>query len=80
MTGIRSATARASAIGSAGGAGDDWIYSSHGTNTIRAGSGNDVVWAFYGKGTVDCGPGYDIIRIRNSNRYRFRNCEKTVRG
>jgi len=63
-----------------GGAGDDWIYSSHGTNTIRAGSGNDVVWAFYGRGTVDCGPGNDTIRIRNSNRYRFRNCEKTVRG
>jgi Ca2+-binding RTX toxin-like protein len=62
-----------------GGAGDDWIYTSHGTNTVRAGSGNDVVWAFYGKGTVDCGPGYDRVRKRFSNRYRFRNCEATIR-
>jgi Ca2+-binding RTX toxin-like protein len=61
-----------------GGSGDDWIYSSHGRNTIRAGGGNDVVWAFYGRGTVDCGPGNDTIRIRHSNEYRFRNCERTV--
>ena len=62
-----------------GGAGDDWIYSSHGRNTIRAGGGNDVVWAFYGRGTVDCGPGNDVIRIRHSNQYRFRNCERVMR-
>ena len=62
-----------------GGAGNDWIYSSHGRNTIRAGSGNDVVWSFYGRGTVDCGSGYDRIRIRYSNEYRFRNCERIVR-
>jgi hypothetical protein len=62
-----------------GGPGNDWIYSSHGTNTIRAGSGNDVVWSFYGKGTVDCGPGIDTIRKRYSNKYRFRNCERTFR-
>jgi Ca2+-binding RTX toxin-like protein len=61
-----------------GGAGDDWLYSSHGTNTIRAGSGNDVVWSFYGRGTVDCGPGYDTVRKRFSNEYRFRNCERTL--
>jgi Ca2+-binding RTX toxin-like protein len=62
-----------------GGSGDDWVYSSHGTNTIRAGTGNDVVWAFYGKGTVNCGPGNDRIRIRYSNKFRFRNCETVVR-
>ena len=62
-----------------GGAGDDWIYSSHGHNTIRAGGGNDVVWSFYGRGTVDCGPGNDAIRIRYSNEYRFRNCERRIR-
>jgi hypothetical protein len=62
-----------------GGAGDDWIYSSHGRNRIRAGSGNDVVWSFYGRGTVDCGSGFDRIRIRYSNKYRFRNCERIIR-
>jgi hypothetical protein len=63
-----------------GGAGNDWIYTSHGTNSVRAGSGNDVVWAFYGRGTVDCGPGTDYVRKRYSNQYRFRNCERTIGG
>jgi Ca2+-binding RTX toxin-like protein len=62
-----------------GGSGNDWIYTSHGTNNVRGGSGDDVIWSFYGKGTVDCGPGYDRVRKRYSNKYRFRNCEATLR-
>jgi RTX calcium-binding nonapeptide repeat (4 copies) len=56
--------------------GDDWIYSSHGANTIRGGRGNDYVWAYYGRGSIDCGPGFDTLRVRLVNRYTYRNCER----
>ena len=59
-----------------GDAGNDWIYSSHGKNTIRGGSGKDYVWAYYGRGSIDCGPGFDTLRIKVSNQYRVRNCER----
>lgn len=59
-----------------GGDGNDWIYTSHGHNTVRGGRGNDYVWAYYGRGTIDCGPGFDTLRIRLDNRYRVRNCER----
>lgn len=59
-----------------GGAGSDFIYTSHGHNTVRAGTGNDFVWAFYGRGTVDCGSGVDKVRVRGSKRnYRLKSCE-----
>ncbi len=38
-----------------GDAGADWIYTSHGTNTVRGGAGNDFIYAYYGHGTIDCG-------------------------
>src|SRR6476469_2848285 len=41
-----------------GGAGDDWIYSSHGRNGIRGGAGNDHIWGHFGRGTIDCGSGW----------------------
>jgi RTX calcium-binding nonapeptide repeat (4 copies) len=60
-----------------GGAGNDFIYPSHGTTTVIAGSGNDHVWAFFGKGTIDCGPGaHDVARIRENGAFRTRNCER----
>lgn len=59
-----------------GGAGNDWLYTSHGRNTVRGGAGRDYVWAYYGRGTIDCGPGFDTLRIRVVNRYRHRNCER----
>jgi Ca2+-binding RTX toxin-like protein len=59
-----------------GGAGDDFVYSSHGVNTIDAGPGNDLVWAYYGRGTIDCGPGFDTLRVRLSHDYDTRNCER----
>jgi len=59
-----------------GEAGDDWIYSSHGRNTIRGGTGKDYVFAYYGRGTIDCGPGFDTVRVRVGAPYRVRNCER----
>lgn len=59
-----------------GGAGDDWIYSSHGKNTIRGGAGKDYIWVYYGRGTVDCGPGFDTLRIKLQSGYRHKNCER----
>ena len=59
-----------------GEAGNDWIYSSHGRNTISAGAGRDYIWAYYGRGTIDCGPGFDTLRIRIGAPYRYKNCER----
>jgi hypothetical protein len=59
-----------------GEAGNDWIYSSHGHNTIRGGGGKDYIWAYYGVGSIDCGAGFDTLRIKVTNGYRVRNCER----
>jgi hypothetical protein len=60
-----------------GGAGDDFIYGSHGRNVIHAGAGNDAISVHYGSGVVDCGPGRDVYHVAKSikKRYRFRHCE-----
>jgi Ca2+-binding RTX toxin-like protein len=58
-----------------GGAGNDFIYPSHGTTEVDAGPGNDYIWAFYGHGTIDCGPGRDTVRVRLNAAFRLRNCE-----
>ncbi len=62
----------------AGGAGNDWIYPSHGRTVVRAGSGADHVKAYYGGGTIDCGPGRDTAQVRTNGAYRLRNCERVV--
>ncbi len=59
-----------------GGPGDDWLYTSHGHNTVLGGPGNDYVGAYYGTGTIDCGPGFDTVRIRTNGAYTTRNCER----
>ncbi len=62
-----------------GGAGNDWIYTSHGTNTISAGAGNDTIYAYYGKGTINCGKGNDIVftrRLKANVHFTMRNCER----
>src|SRR3954451_1412842 len=61
-----------------GGAGNDFIYGSHGRNVIYGGAGNDAISVHYGRGIVDCGPGRDIYHVARSRRhlYRFRHCEK----
>lgn len=60
-----------------GDAGNDWIYASHGTNTIRGGDGSDFVYAYYGHGTIDCGAGkQDRAKIRlGTGQYKVKNCE-----
>jgi hypothetical protein len=59
-----------------GGSGNDWLYPSHGHNTVRGGPGTDYVYAYYGRGTIDCGPGRDTARVRiGTGQYRVRNCE-----
>jgi hypothetical protein len=61
-----------------GGAGRDFIYASHGHNTIAAGRGNDYVKAHFGRGAVDCGGGRDVLYISRRARpgYRIRGCER----
>jgi hypothetical protein len=59
-----------------GGAGNDWIYPSHGTTRVDAGPGRDYIWAFYGRGTIDCGAGVDTARIRENGAFKTRNCER----
>jgi len=60
-----------------GGDGDDFIYASHGENTIEAGSGDDFVKAHYGRGKVDCGGGNDKLYIsrRAKKKYTITGCE-----
>jgi Ca2+-binding RTX toxin-like protein len=60
-----------------GGRGRDFIYASHGRNTIEAGSGDDYVKAHFGRGVVDCGGGNDTLYIsrKAQRRYKIRHCE-----
>ena len=61
-----------------GGPARDFIYSSHGTNTISAGAGDDWIKAHFGKGAIDCGPGRDLLFISRKAQRHFRiaNCEQ----
>ena len=65
-----------------GGAGDDWIYASHGTNHIDAGPGDDHVFAYFGHGTIDCGPGNDVLTLSKTTQhaYTYVNCEAVEIG
>jgi len=60
-----------------GGAGNDFIYASHGYNLIDAGAGDDWIKAHYGHGIIDCGPGDDTLYVsrRAQRHYVIRNCE-----
>jgi Ca2+-binding RTX toxin-like protein len=61
-----------------GGGGNDYIYASHGYNTIRGGAGNDTIHAHFGRGTINCGSGWDIAYVSHRGRrgWRIRNCER----
>ena len=63
-----------------GGAGNDFIYSSHGTNIISAGAGNDYVKMHFGHGSVDCGPGMDVLEISRTAQKNttIKRCEKVT--
>jgi Ca2+-binding RTX toxin-like protein len=60
-----------------GNSGNDFIYASHGVNTIAAGGGNDFIKAHFGRGSIDCGGGRDKLFIsRRAQRvFTIRNCE-----
>jgi Ca2+-binding RTX toxin-like protein len=59
-----------------GGAGNDFIYASHGTNFIRTGGGRNVVHAHFGRGRIRCGSASDIVFISHRSRpgYRLIGC------
>ena len=61
-----------------GGAGEDWIYSSHGYNEIWTGAGNDHLALVYGHGVVFCdGPGLKTFVMRylpQNRRWRLVGC------
>ena len=61
-----------------GGAGRDYIYASHGWNTIKANGGNDWIKAHYGRGIIDCGGGKDLLYVsrRAKKGYKIRRCER----
>jgi Ca2+-binding RTX toxin-like protein len=61
-----------------GGAGNDWIYPSHGATVVKAGAGRDYVWAYYGRGSIDCGPGNDTARVRLNGPWKLHNCERVL--
>ena len=61
-----------------GGAGNDWIYPSHGATVVKAGAGRDYVWAYYGRGSIDCGPGDDTARVRLNGPWKVHNCERVL--
>ena len=64
-----------------GGQGEDWIYSSHGTNYIWTGAGNDHLALVYGHGVVYCnGPGLKTLTmplLPQNRRYRLLGCTHT---
>lgn len=61
-----------------GGPGNDYIYASHGRNTIVGGPGKDYIKAHYGRGTIDCGTGSDLLYISHRARkgYKIKRCER----
>jgi len=61
-----------------GGAGKDFIYASHGRNTISTGGGADQVHVHYGHGSITCASPAATIFIshRNKRNYKLRGCRK----
>jgi Ca2+-binding RTX toxin-like protein len=61
------------------GPGADWVYASHGRNTIYGGTGDDTIRVWFGRGFVDCGPGDDdILYVSRASgpKTKRRNCER----
>jgi Ca2+-binding RTX toxin-like protein len=49
-----------------GGQGNDWIYASHGTNTVSGGRGNDRIWAYFAvHAIIHAGAGNDHVWARH---------------
>ena len=61
-----------------GGAGNDFIYASHGHNVIDTGGGADVVHAHFGYGRITCGTARTIVYLshRSRPRYKLSGCRR----
>jgi RTX calcium-binding nonapeptide repeat (4 copies) len=60
-----------------GGDGKDFIYASHGENTIYTGAGADVVHAHFGHGSIHCGSAQATVFISRRSRpgYKLYGCK-----
>jgi hypothetical protein len=60
-----------------GGPGDDFLYASHGYNTIRTGGGRDAVLARYGRGTIRCDSSSAVVNLsrRSKRAYKLFGCK-----
>ncbi len=54
-----------------GGPAKDFIYASHGLNTITTGGGNDVVHAHFGHGSITCTGGSPRVYLSRKSRKRY---------
>ncbi|HEU4978513.1 MAG TPA: hypothetical protein VFT42_06435 [Solirubrobacteraceae bacterium] len=54
-----------------GGPGKDFIYASHGRNSIWTGGGDDVVHAHFGHGSIHCQGGNPIVYLSRESRRRY---------
>ena len=56
----------------------DWVYASHGYNSVYGGPGRDTIRVWFGRGFVDCGPGRDILSMshRSDPKVKRRGCER----
>jgi len=59
-----------------GGAGKDFIYASHGRNTIVSNGGADQIHAHYGRGTITCTTKAPLIFLshRSQKLYKLHGC------
>jgi RTX calcium-binding nonapeptide repeat (4 copies) len=62
-----------------GDSGNDFVYTSHGRNTVRGGAGRDRIFAHWGRGVIDCGPGRTGSgSTRSTCTTAGANCERRV--
>jgi Ca2+-binding RTX toxin-like protein len=61
-----------------GGAGRDFIYASHGRNTIDTGAGNDVVHGHYGYGSITCHSPQTVVFLSHKGRkgWTLNGCQR----
>jgi Ca2+-binding RTX toxin-like protein len=59
-----------------GGAGKDFIYSSHGKNVITSGGGADQIHAHYGHGTIACASAKATVFLSHKSQklYKLHGC------
>lgn len=54
-----------------GGAGDDFIYASHGYNLITTGGGKDIVHAHFGRGDITCDSDTVLVFLSHSSSHDY---------